>query len=355
MRTSATERLGIEHPVVQAPIGGLSVPALAGAVSNAGGLGMMAITWLDPDGIRGQIAEIRRMTDKPWGVNIVIDPQDPPQDERVEVALAAGAPVVSFFWGDPAPYVDRVHAAGAVAALTVGSAAEARRAVDNGVDVIVAQGWEAGGHVWSQVSTLALVPAVVDAVPGTPVIAAGGIADGRGLAAALALGAGAAWMGTRFVASAEAPTHPRWLARILEAEETDTHYSSVFDIGWPNAPHRVLRNATIEAWLAAGSPATGNRPGEGEVLARRADGSEIVRYSSVSARATDEGRIDELSLWAGQSAGLVRDVLPAAEIVRRIVAEAEAVVGTERSGHRTAGPVQAVAGALPALEADQAW
>lgn len=128
---------------------------------------------------------------------------------------------------------------------------EARGAVDAGVDIIVAQGWEAGGHVWGEVSTLTLVPAVVDAVGTTPVIAAGGIADGRGLAAVLALGAGAAWMGTRFVASVEAPAHPDYVARVLGAAETGTFHSKLFDIGWPDAAHRVLRNATIDAWLEA--------------------------------------------------------------------------------------------------------
>jgi nitronate monooxygenase len=326
METSVTRLLGIEHPIIHAPIGGLSVPALAGAVSNAGGLGMMAITWLEPGEIRGAITELRGLTARPFGVNVIIDPQDPPQDERVEVALEAGAPLVSFTWGDPAPYVDRVHRAGALAALTVGSADEARRAVDAGIDVIVAQGWEAGGHVWGEVSTLALVPAVVDAVPGTPVIAAGGIADGRGLAAVLGLGAGAAWMGTRFVASAEAPAHPRYHERLLAARESDTFHGKLFDVGWPNAAHRVLRNATIEAWLAAGSPPSGDRPGEGEVLATRADGSEIARYASMSPSAGTTGRIDELSLWSGQSVGLIHEVLPAAEIVGRTVAEAEAIL-----------------------------
>lgn len=332
MRTAVTELLGIEHPIVQAPIGGLSVPALASAVSNAGGLGMMAITWLDPDEIRDAIAVLRAATDRPFGVNVIIDPQDPPQDERVEVALTAGAPLVSFFWGDPAPYVDRVHAAGALASLSVGSAEEARRAVDAGVDIIVAQGWEAGGHVRGDVSTLVLVPAVLDAVPGTPVIAAGGIADGRGLAAVLALGVGAAWMGTRFVASREAPAHPHWQGRLVAASETETLHTKLFDVGWPDAAHRVLRNPTIEAWLAAGSPPSGRRPGEGEVIATRPDGSEIVRYSSTSARADVTGKIDELSLWAGQSAGLVHEVLPAAEIVRRTVAEAEQVLASLAAG-----------------------
>jgi nitronate monooxygenase len=323
MRTAVTEKLGIEHPIIQAPIGGVSVPALAGAVCEAGGLGMMAVGFLSPDEIRAAIDELRSITDRPFGINLVIDE---PQEERLASALEAGAPVVSFFWGDPAPYLDTVHEAGALAMLTLGSAAEARRAVDQGVDVVVAQGWEAGGHVWGEVSTLVLVPAVVDAVPGTPVVAAGGIADGRGLAAVLALGAGAAWMGTRFLLSDEAPAHPIWKDRALDAAETGTFHGKLFDIGWEDAAHRVLWNSTVGAWVAAGRPASGQRPGEGEVLARRADGRDVVRYSSMSPRDSLVGRIEELSLWAGQSVGLVHEVLPAAEIVRRTVADAERVL-----------------------------
>jgi nitronate monooxygenase len=299
------------------------VPALAGAVSNAGGLGMMAVGFLSPDEIRSAIAELRALTDRPFGINLVIDE---PQDERLDAALEAGARLISFFWGDPAPYLDSVHAAGGKAMLTLGSAAEARRAVDQGVDVVVAQGWEAGGHVWGEVSTLVLVPSVVDAVPNTPVVAAGGIADGRGLAAVLALGAGAAWMGTRFLMSEEAPAHAVWKDRAIEAAETDTFHGQLFDIGWAEANHRVIRNDTLEAWIAAGRPPSGERPGEGEVLARRANGREVVRYSSISPRDDLDGRIDELSLWAGQSVGLVHEVLPAAEIVRRTVAEAERIL-----------------------------
>jgi nitronate monooxygenase len=323
MQTSVTRVLGIEQPIVQAPIGGLSNPRLAAAVSNAGGLGTIAQTWMPLDEIPESIRATQALTSRPFGINLIIDE---PQHERVAAALAAGIKVISFFWGDPEPYLAAVHAAGAIALLTVGSAAEARAVVEAGVDVIVAQGWEAGGHVWGEVSTLALVPAVVDAVGSTPVIAAGGITDGRGLAAVLALGAGAAWMGTRFVASEEARAHPDYVARVLESPETGTFHSSLFDIGWPDAPHRVLRNATIEGWLAAGRPASGQRPGEGEVLGRRADGSEIVRYSSVSAAVGTTGRVDELSLWAGQGVGLVNEVLPAAQIVRRTVSEAEAIL-----------------------------
>jgi len=324
VETSVTRALGIELPIIQAPIGGVSVPALAGAVSNAGGLGMMAVGFLSPDEIRAAIAELRGLTDRPFGINLVIDE---PQEDRLDAALEAGARVISFFWGDPGPYLHAVHAIGAKAMLTVGSAAEARRAVEQGVDIVVAQGWEAGGHVWGEVSTLVLVPAVVDAVPGTPVVAAGGIVDGRGLAAVLALGAGAAWMGTRFLMSEEAPAHPIWKARAIEAAETDTYHGQLFDIGWPDANHRVIRNSTVDAWIAAGRPASGERPGEGEVLARRPDGREVVRYTSISPRDTLDGRIEELSLWAGQSVGLVHEVLPAAEIVRRTVADAERILG----------------------------
>jgi NAD(P)H-dependent flavin oxidoreductase YrpB (nitropropane dioxygenase family) len=134
-------------------------------------------------------------------------------------------------------------------------------------------------------------------------------------------------MGTRFVASDEAPAHPRWKAKVVGAKETDTYYSRLFDVGWPDAPHRTLRNQTIEGWLAAGSPPSGQRPGEGEVLATRPDGSEVVRYTSMSARDSLVGRIDDLSLWCGQGVGLVKEILPAAEIVRRTVAEAEAILG----------------------------
>lgn len=323
MDTSLTRMLGLEHPVVQAPIGGLSNPRLAAAVSNAGGLGMIALTWADPDAVRATIRATRELTDRPFGINLILAW---PQAERLAIVLEEGVRIVSFFWGDPEPHLAAVHAAGARAMLTVGSAVEAARAVGAGVDIVVAQGWEAGGHVWGDVATLALVPAVVDAVPGTPVIAAGGIADGRGLAAVLSLGASGAWMGTRFVASEEAGAHPEYLAMLRTAAETGTVHSSVFDIGWPDAPHRTLRNRTTDDWLAAGRPPPGSRPGEGDTLANAGDGRPIVRYESASPGADLEGRVGELSLWAGQSAGLVHDVLPAAEIVRRVMRDAEAVL-----------------------------
>jgi nitronate monooxygenase len=251
-----------------------------------------------------------------------------PQEERLAVCLDEGVPIISFFWRDPAALVPRAKAANAIVLHTVGTAEAARRAVDCGVDVVVAQGWEAGGHVRGTVATLPLVPAVVDAVSPTPVVAAGGIADGRGLAAVLALGASGAWIGTRFLASNEAAIHPRYRERLVKATENDTAFlEELFDVGWPKAPHRVLRNKTVAAWEAAGRPPSGKRPGEGEVIATSKISGHIVRYQSYTPGADAEGDIEALSLWAGQSVGLVSKVQPAGEIVQEIAKEARAILG----------------------------
>jgi len=324
MITAGCKRLGIEVPIIQAPMGGAVGPAIAAAVSNAGGLGTLALWGADIQRLRQLVRETRALTAKPFAVNLNLEF---PQEERLDACLQEGVPVISFFWGDPSGLVTRAKSAGATVLHTVGTAEEARRAVASGVDVVVAQGWEAGGHVRGKVATMPLIPAVVDAVGPVPVFAAGGIADGRGLAAALALGASGAWIGTRFLASNEVTIHPRYRERILQATEDDTVYlEELFDIDWPKAPHRVLRNSTVDAWEAAGRPATGERPGEGEVVANSKSRGPIVRYRSYTPAADAEGDIDALSLWAGQSVALVHKQQPAAEIVREIVGEAEAIL-----------------------------
>ena len=280
--------------------------------------------------MRRQIRETRALTPRPFAVNLVLEFL---QEERLTVCLDEGVPIISFFWRDPASLVPRAKAGGALVLHTVGSADDAKRAVDCGVDIVVAQGWEAGGHVRGMVATVPLVPTVVDAVRPTPVVAAGGIADGRGLAAVLALGAAGAWIGTRFLASHEAVIHRRYQELLLRARETDTIYlDNLFDVRWPNAPHRTLRNKTVEAWEAAGRPASGQRPGEGEVIATSRSSGPIVRYQSYTPGPDVEGDIDALSLWAGQSVGLVSKLQPAGEIVREIAEEARLIL-------RQVGPV----------------
>ena len=320
LQTSLCDLLNIELPIIQAPMAGVATPALAAAVSNAGGLGMLPLTFVEPETERNLIRQMRQLTAHPFGVNFILQW---PQQERLQVCLEEGVPVVSFFWGDPSPYIAAVHAAGSLVMQTVGSAAEARRVRDAGADILVAQGWEAGGHVWGQVATLPLVPRVVDAVAPAPVVAAGGIADGRGLAAVLALGAAGAWIGTRFLASQEANVHPLYKEKVLQAAETDTVYSCLFDGDWPDAPHRTLRNSTITNWEASGSPPSGERPGEGDVIAARVeDGLPILRYEATLPVPGDVGEVEAMALYAGQSAGLVTRLQSAGDIVKELADEA---------------------------------
>lgn len=313
VRTPVCELLGIDQPIVQAPMS--AVPVLAAAVSNAGALGMVTLTWSTPAGdvVRATAA----LTDRPFGGNLILASD---QHRRLDEALEAGLRIVSLFWGIPSGYVERVHDAQGVVLHTVGSAEEARRAVDSGVDVVVAQGWESGGHVRGQVATLPLVPAVVDAVAPVPVIAAGGIGDARGVAAVLALGAQAAWLGTRFLLAQEMPVHDEYRRRLMEAVETDAQwYPNLYEVGWPDASHRALRNSTSRAWEAAGRPAPGSRPGEGEVIAHFPSGESILRYEPGAPMAGTTGDIEALSMWAGQSVALVKQVQPAAAIVAELV------------------------------------
>lgn len=324
MSMTVCDRLGIKLPIVLAPMGGVVGPKLAAAVSNAGGLGILPLWYQDIDTLRSIIRSTRSLTQAPFAANLNMEF---PQEEQLDACLEEGVPIISFFWKDPGHLIRKAKNEGAIVLQTVGDAEAAKRAVDNGVDVIVAQGWEAGGHVMGSVATMPLVPAVVDQVGDTPVIAAGGIADGRGLAAALALGAGAGWIGTRFLASVEAAIHPGYQKHILDSSENDTvHLKNLFDGGWPEAPHRVLRNSTVADWEAAGSPRPGERPNEGEVIAYSQSSGDILRYSCASPPPDASGNIEALAMWAGQTAAIVRHVQPAADIVCEIMDEAKRVI-----------------------------
>lgn len=313
------QRLRIDVPIFQAPIGGIASPELAAAVSNAGGLGHLACTWQSADRLEALFSQMERLTSRSYGANFVLDF---PIDERLEVALRRKVPAISFFWGDGSRYLDRVKASGATAIQVVSSIAEARSAARAGFDIIVAQGREAGGHVHGELGLFALLPQVVDAVGSTPVLAAGGICDKRGVKAAMALGASGVWVGTRFLAADEANIHPVYRDRVLSSCGDDTLYSELFDIGWPNAPLRTLRSPTTDAWERAGRPKAPRRPGEGEIVARRQDGSAVLRYHFGSPTQTVDGDIAAMALYAGQAVGLVHTSAPAAAIVRELAAAA---------------------------------
>lgn len=327
MRTRLTELLGIDIPIILAPMGGAVGPLAAATISNAGGLGNLPLWRFETENPLAQIAHMRReiaamhsLTDRAFAINLNLAFSDL---DHVDTCIDAGVPVLSFFWGSSDKMIARAKAGGAKVLQTVGSAAEAAIAENQGADVIIAQGWEAGGHVRGRVATMALIPAVVDAVH-IPVVAAGGIADGRGMAAALALGASGVWVGTRFLAGSEMNIHPIYREHLLQATEDDTSYfENLFDIGWPDAPHRVLRNSTVKAWDSAGRPLPGHRPHEGEVIATDAKGNQFYRYQPKTPGPELTGNIEAFSMWAGQGVGLVRRAQPLAEILAEINSEAE--------------------------------
>jgi nitronate monooxygenase len=316
--TPFTRLLGIQHPIMSARRA--APPELAAAVTNAGGIGGLGFSWDSPQRIKELVAAVRGLTkDGAFVSNFVLEWD---QHERMDAALSAGARIIGFFWGDIAPYVERAKTADALVMHMVGSPDEARRSIDLGTDILIVQGAEAGGHVWGHLSTMALVPLVVDVAGKVPVLASGGIADGRGLAAALMLGASGVSLGTRFLASSEAGYHEDYKRRLVDAAAGDTIETTLFDGGWPNAPHRVLRNRVVESWERAGRPKSGARPGEGEKIGLSPDEKPILRYSIASLLRGAPGSIDDFAIYAGQSVGLVNDILPAAQIVRGMIDQA---------------------------------
>jgi nitronate monooxygenase len=302
-----TRLLGIRHPILLAPMGGVSGGALASAVGAAGGFGMIGGGYADPVWLRRELA----LAD-PGAIGIgFITWHLQGREAVLHEALERRPKAVFLSFGDAAPYVPAIKAAGALLLCQVQTVADARAAARLGADVIVAQGSEAGGHGAAR-GTLALVPAVVDAVAPLPVVAAGGIADGRGLAAVLMLGAQAALVGTRFMVARESLLHGRGKARLVEAAGDDTLRTGVFDIvrgyAWP-APYtgRALRNAFTARWHGR------------EDALRQALPAEQARY----AQAAQRGDFDDAALFAGEGVDLVRAVEPAARIVEALVAEAE--------------------------------
>ena len=314
IHTAICDLLGITHPIVLGGMGSATTAPLVAAVSNAGGFGTLGTSAFDAATLANEIAAICERTEKPFGINHLLFQI---QEEMFAVTLRAKPAVVAFAWArkdqNLRDYFQRAHDAGCKVMHMAGEVAEALRAAEAGADVIVAQGTEAGGHVgW--MASLPLVPMMVKAVAPLPVLAAGGIADGRGLAAALALGAEGVLLGTRFMATPEAPIHTNFKQAIVNSDGHDTVLTEIPDLVsqrvWPGAMSRAQRNRFIERWAGREWAIRQNASALGKELA--------------AARAA--GDIDNASLSFGQDAGLIDSIKTVHDVVRDIVAEAEQII-----------------------------
>lgn len=325
-KTRLCEMLGMELPLFSAPMGGGSAgPELAAAVSNAGGFGLLGLIALPPPVVPPLIARTRSLTSRPFGAGVVL--ADEHAADQIAACLAERIPLLVLFWGDPAPWVEKAHAVGTRVVVQVGSVEEAAGSARAGVDAVIAQGVEAGGHVRGTTPLAELLPRVLEAVKPLPVVAAGGIGDGRDVARVLRLGAEAALLGTRFLASDEAAVDRKYKERLVAARAEETLLTTLFDVGWPGAPHRVLRNRLVREWEAAGRPESGKRPGEGTTVGRVTIGGqtiEVPRYAVIPPLPGFAGDLEEFCLYAGESCSRVTDIRPAAEIVADLTREAEA-------------------------------
>ena len=314
IRTRICDLLGIPHPIVLGGMGNATTAPLVAAVSNAGGFGTLGTSAFDASTLDREIASIHERTDKPFGINHLLFQI---KEDMYAVTLRARPALVAFAWArkdqNLRDYVQRAHDAGCKVMYMAGEVSEALRAADAGADVLVAQGTEAGGHVgW--MASLPLVPMMVKALAPLPVLCAGGIADGRGLAGALALGAEGVLLGTRFLATHESPLHANFKQAIVDSDGHDTVLTEIPDLAsqrvWPGAMSRAKRNGFIERWA-------------GREWAVRQDAVEIGKEL---AKARAAGDIDNASLSYGQDAGLIDSIKSVKEVIEEIVAEAEAIM-----------------------------
>lgn len=328
LSTRFTERFGCRHPFASAGMAfaGMTVD-LAAAVCAAGGLGAIGVGMMAPEDLRAVIRELRRRTDGPFNVNFITYFDN---DANVAICVEEAVPIVSFHWGHPPEHQLRsLLDAGISVWEQVGSTEDARRAAGSGVEVVVAQGWEAGGHNYGGLPTMVLTPSVVDAVSPTLVLAAGGIVDGRQAAAALCLGADGVWVGTRLVASTEAHVHPEHHRRIIAASGEDTVRSGIFGPEMPDFnPMRLLRNRVVDEYTDRLADVPTERDDLEEIGRTTFQGQDTVmrKFNVLLPVPQTTGDFEEMPWLAGQGAGLIGDIRPAGDIVAQMMGDAAAVL-----------------------------
>lgn len=303
MKTRITELLGIKYPIIQGAMAWISFPPLVAAVSNAGGLGILGSAFMSPDELSQNISMIKQLTDKPFGVNFV--PESPQVDQLLKVVVEEKVAVVNYGIGNPRRIIETAKLHGIITIPTMGAIKHAVRAEQDGADAVIIQGTEAGGHS-SYVTSMVLVPLVVDRVK-IPVVAAGGFGDGRGLVAALSLGAEGISMGTRFLATKESPAHPKVKQKLIDSSEEDTIVTTHIT----GLRARVIRNPLAEAFLGVGEDK---------------DRSKLLSLPGKMRRAFIEGDIEQGTIAAGQICGMINDIPSCQELIERIVSGAEKIL-----------------------------
>lgn len=300
---------------MQAPVGPAATPELVRAVTDAGGLGTLAASWTPLPVLLEQVRLLGAALNVPFCVNLVLAFD---QRERLRLVLDEGASVISFSWGIDAELIRMAHEAGAFVLVQVGDLVGAIAAAEAGADSLFVQGIEAGGHVQAERRLGELLREIRPRV-NLPLVAAGGIADPASIRDARSAGADAIACGTVFLAAEEADVHPIYLERLIESEPEDTVLTNLFDGGWPDAPHRVITNATLTTWEAAEKPECGSRPGEGEPVASRG-GRQVMRYDDAQPTRDTVGDVALLAMYAGTSVRAVNRPEPAAAIVKHLAA-----------------------------------
>ena len=324
LSTALTQRLSCRYPIISAGMGGPARSELAAAVSEAGGFGLLGMVRESPDLIAREIADVRRRTSRPFGVNLIPFATDPKLlKEELAVCLDARVPAMCFFWDVFPDIVAQAKKAGCLVLHQVGSLEDALLAESAGADVVILQGVEAGGHVRARLPLNVLLSQVAGKLR-IPIAASGGIADGRGLVAALALGADGVQCGTAFLASAESFAHDYHKQRLIAAKAGETVHTDLFAINWPpNAPVRVLRNSVTEA----AERLWGNHPDTlPRVVIGDEEGRPLYKFGTDSPLRSTKGDFEQMALYAGEGAAAVSAVRPAAEIVAEMMQEAEATL-----------------------------
>lgn len=329
LKTRITEQYGLKVPFINAGMAFIATTPLVQAACKAGGMGMLGITAMPPDVLRAALRDIKAADPVCYGVDIIARFSGM---EHIEICVTEKVPVITFFWDDPPDeWLSRLRGAGSHIWFQVGSVDEAKAAVRRGAQALVVQGSEAGGHNRAAAATFSLLPAIVDAVPSVPVVASGGIADGRTVAAALALGADAVWVGTRLLASFEANAHPKYKDRVVAAGVEDTARHLIFGPEFPDASTRGLRNRIVREWQGRDRwppykvvpdselPVIGQACLYGQQFPMK-------RFCGFPPTPEFTGDLEEMSLLAGESVGQTKELRSAASIIDEMMSGAEAVI-----------------------------